>query len=70
MLVAQEFASRRSVESVEEERARSREAAVRTAAGAGYLLALHPGEHVELPLRIHGPSGHSVAVRGKGFHAM
>ena len=36
-------------------------------AGAGYLLALYPGERVELPLRIHGPRGHVVAIVVQGF---
>lgn len=67
-MVAQEFVSRRSTGDAEERRARNRrETAAKIAAGARYLLALYPGEHVELPLRIHGPRGHAVAVRKQGF---
>jgi len=68
MPMAQEFVSRRhGVEDVEEGRVESGWETAAKASGAGYLLALYPGESVKLPLRIHGPLGHVVAIDVQGF---
>ena len=50
-----------SQEASYEERIRAR------AVSTGHFLALYPGERVELPLLIHGPCGHVVAVAVQGF---